>query len=86
MAQSFANEKGLIFTSNIKQIVCGLDISIISRFDNESEIWIFDQIFPIQRAMVLDENINVRIKYIINHLLFINHSIKNVKSFLRLDR
>eukprot|EP01084_Bolivina_argentea_P119820 212421_1 len=53
VANNFSDEGGLIIASDTRKEVYGLDVSTISIYDNESEIWIYDQVFTIQKAMIM---------------------------------
>ena len=39
VAQSFAGANGMVIVSNADEDVFGMDISFLSRYDNEAEVW-----------------------------------------------
>ena len=86
VANSFANGQGIIIESNsLNNVVCGIDVSILSAFHNEDEIWIYDQTLPINRIQVLTDDKQKHIDYIAQHLIHIDHNISSIKKFLRPD-
>ena len=54
-------------------------------YDNESEIWIYDEIFPIQRAMAMDHKTNKHIKFIAHHIINIQDGLVSQYQFMRID-
>ena len=42
VAQSFAGPSGMVIVSDPEQNVFGMDVSFLSRYDNEAEIWYDD--------------------------------------------
>eukprot|EP01084_Bolivina_argentea_P173425 300380_1 len=69
--------------STSKTIVYGMDVSTISIYDNESEIWIYDQIFPIQRVMIMLNDKQSKIHFLQTHLINIPHQLYDIKQFIR---
>eukprot|EP01084_Bolivina_argentea_P224602 379749_1 len=78
VAQSFSENTGILITSDTNKMVYGLDVSTISIYDNESEIWIYDQIFPIQKAMIMFNDKQSKIDFIATHLINIPHQLDGV--------
>eukprot|EP01084_Bolivina_argentea_P224599 379743_1 len=75
VALNFSENKGIIIMSNKNKVVCGMDVSSISQYDNESEIWIYDQVFPIQRAMIMLNDKQLKVDFIACHLVNIPHQL-----------
>lgn len=85
VAQQFAGQNGIVVVSNSSQEVYGLDVSWFSRFQNEKEVWIYQQHFPIQKVMVMLRDEGIKTRYIQEHLANIGHQLHDMDQFLHHD-
>eukprot|EP01083_Nonionella_stella_P253520 872268_1 len=86
VANGFSDGVGLIIESDKNQVVYGLDVLCISIYPNESEIWLYDQTFPLQRAAisVLNDE-QTKIDFISSHLINVPHPLKSIVQFLAVN-
>eukprot|EP01083_Nonionella_stella_P118856 354943_1 len=81
-AHSFSQGIGIIIHSDPTQIVYGMDLSLISFYGNESEIWLYDQALPLQKVAIMLNDEQTKIDYIATHLIDVPHPLKGIAQFL----
>eukprot|EP01084_Bolivina_argentea_P111920 199629_1 len=88
VANSFSENVGLILMSNKNKVIYGMNVAPVSIYDNECEIWIYDQILHLESATIMLNIIKSKVDFISAHLINISHQLDatlNIYQFIRPD-